>query len=133
MLASSVYNDIQMAQLAGRTQRTDTQSASWLKILYFEGTEEVRKINKVRRKVRSLSQITTRVSVEQAVKGAANSFVDDQELISDTSVHGSAMLNGDAEMDEVERDESEKMLAAHVLGTAQQLEYEVVTEEEDKE
>ena len=40
MFCSAVWNDIQMAQLAGRTQRLKTKSASYMYIMYYKDTKE---------------------------------------------------------------------------------------------
>lgn len=131
VLASCVYNDIQMAQLAGRTQRVDTQSASYLYLLFYAGTEEQRKINKVRRKMSSLSKIVTKVGVRNARSGKANVFVDDHDMIADTRIKSLELLGRDDNMTEDEQAASEDAIAATILGSQQNLNF--VEDDEDND
>ena len=131
ILASATYNDIQMAQLAGRTQRVDTQSATYLIILYYEGTEEHRKIVKVRRKMSSLAKVVTRTGVKKARAGT-NVFLDDHDELKNVSIRNLLKASGDDHLSEEEQEASEEAIAQRILGTQQEVEI-VEADEDDEE
>lgn len=113
MFCSAVWNDIQMAQLAGRTQRLDTQSASYMYIMYYEGTEEYNKLQKVRRKVACLKVITTATGVRNTDGGT---FVEDIDEIQHHSSSGAALTLPTSE-------DEEETAAEQIVGTKAQLEF----------
>lgn len=115
MFCSAVWNDIQMAQLAGRTQRLKTRSASYLYIMYYKGTKEYEKLQKVLYKVKCLKEITTKVRSLDADDGVAGNFVDG---IAQIDYHNTGR-NVQAPVDE----DAEESAAAVVIGTQQKLEF----------
>jgi hypothetical protein len=119
MFASAVWNDIQMAQLAGRTQRVMTESASYLYLMYFKGTTELDKLTRVLRKIKCLKEVTTRVSVHTAKDGESGSFVDGIEQIRH---HDSG---DDMELPPPEDEDQEETLAGQVVGTQQTIDIDV--------
>lgn len=127
MFCSAVWNDIQMAQLGGRTQRIMTESASYLYILHFLGTTEQDKLQRVLRKVKCLKEITTKSAVRTAGDGEAGTFVDGIDQV-EHHTHGEGeRLALPPPMD----DEEEESRAAEIVGTAQTLEFEIVETREE--
>jgi len=121
MFCSAVWNDIQMVQLAGRTQRLCTQSASYLYIMYFRGTAEARKIAKVRRKVSTLREITTKIRARTVSADGAEgdgTFVGDIEDVEHVS--GGMLAPGAIPTSEDE----EETLAEQIVGTTTKVEFE---------
>lgn len=125
IFTSIVYNDIQMAQLAGRTQRLYTRSPSYVYAMYFRGTEEQRKFKKVRRKIRSLREITTKIRSRTAATGEAGTFVEGIEEIE--SVDGGMLESGALPHDEG----SEEMLAERLIGSTAGVTIEVREDHEE--
>jgi len=121
MIARACWNDIQFAQLAGRCHRRNSLSATYLYIVAFEGTEEMRRLNKLLRKTRSLREVITAVDNSSTeAKGAASFF----EASDDLEVERQAAMmvtNGD--------EESEDAAAEALIGTPASLEY---TTDEDE-
>lgn len=125
MFCSAVWNDIQMAQLAGRTQRLKTKSASYMYIMYYEGTKEYEKLQKVLYKVKCLKEVTTKVGVVGENDRAGN-FVDD---INQLEYHNSGN-HLSAPADEA----AEESAAEVVVGTRQVIEFDIdKTGERDEE
>lgn len=126
MFCSAVWNDIQMAQLAGRTQRLKTTSASYMYIMYYKNTKEYEKLQKVLYKVRCLKEITTKVVSRDMDRESENSgnFVDD---ISQIEYHDGGK-RGAPPPDE----EQEESAAELVVGTKQAITFaEAPDDEED--
>jgi hypothetical protein len=115
MFCSAVWNDIQMAQLAGRTQRLLTQSTSYMYVMYFKGTEEAKKLQKVRRKIASLKMITTHIKSDTADGGQTGTFVGDIDEIEHVDA-GRLRTPID--------DDEEELAAERIVGTAARLEFE---------
>ena len=105
-LASFVWNDIQQAQFAGRTQRINSQSASYLILLYYEGTEEARKVHKMKHKLRTLREVITPVQGE-------GGFVDDIDDVE--TVHAGTLS-----------EDQEDLAANRLIGTQDSHEVELV-------
>lgn len=128
MFCSAVWNDIQMAQLGGRTQRIMTESASYLYILHFVGTTEQDKLQRVLRKVRCLKEVTTKSRVRTADEGEEGTFVDGVEQIEHhTHAAGDRLVLGPPP----ESEDEEESAANQIVGTAQVLEFEIVDERQE--
>lgn len=125
MFCSAVWNDIQMAQLAGRTQRLKTKSASYMYIMYYKNTKEYEKLQKVLYKVRCLKEITTKVLSRDRQDGDERSgnFVDD---ISQIEYH-----NGGRGATPPPDEEAEESMAEVVIGTRQAITFAEAPDEED--
>lgn len=118
MYCSAVWNDIQMAQLGGRTQRLMTQSCSYINVMVFRDTVEVQKYEKVKRKVRCLREITTKVGVQNEEK-SATTFVDNFD--STHAICGKQALIAE---------DVEESLANDIIGTQARIKFEDAEEEE---
>lgn len=129
MLCSSVWNDIQMIQLAGRTQRLKTKSVSFMYVLYFAGTEEVKKVQKMKRKVRSLKEVTTGISArDHNEEGSSGTFIADiDELRSAKGSNNNHLLELVAPPPTSEEDEDAALEG--VVGTTTKIELELDEDE----
>lgn len=121
MFCSAVWNDIQMAQLSGRTQRVKTLSASYLYVMYYEGTTERQKIDKVLRKIRCMKKITTNARVAGESDGGGT-FVEDADTLKRYASEKGVYVPKD--------EDEEAAMAAQIVGTANSLDF---TEEGDDE
>jgi len=126
MFCSAVWNDIMMAQLAGRTQRVMTESASYLYILYFVGTTEQDKLQRVLRKVKCLKEVTTKSAVRTADEGEAGTFVDGIDQV-EHHTHSHERLA----LPPPESEDEEETRAGEIVGTAQALEFEIIDTREE--
>ena len=122
MYVSSVWNDIQMAQLAGRTQRLDTQSVSYMNIMVFRDTVEIDKYRKVRYKIKCLKEIAT-------VTGVRNEMRDASTFVSDIGQLEHRELK-ELTMSQPETEEQEEQLASEIIGTQQRVRFEEAKEGE---
>jgi len=125
MFCSAVWNDIQMAQLAGRTQRLKTQSASYMYIMYYKGTKEYEKLQKVLYKVKCLKEITTKVTSRDMHPASDNSgnFVDD---IAQIEYH-----DGGKRAAPPPDEDAEETMAESVIGTKQAITFEEAPPDEE--
>lgn len=125
--ASGTWNDIQVVQFAGRTQRLMTQSMTWLYFFYFAGTEEAKKMRKVLRKIACLKEITTNNHSHDSGESSTGTFVQDIEDIE--HVDGAQMITAGA----LPANEDEEDIAANeIIGTTQRVDIEFEDDEEDE-
>jgi hypothetical protein len=123
MWTSCVWNDIQVVQLVGRGLRLLTQSTFRIFFLYFKGTQEVRRMNKVLRKIRTLKEITTKIYSHAATTGAGT-FIEDVESLDHVDM-------GRLQDVPPQSEDDEEMAANQIIGTQSELEIE--SEEETEE
>lgn len=121
MIARACWNDIQFAQLAGRCHRRNSLSATYLYIVAFEGTEEMRRLNKLLRKTRSLREVITAVDNSSTERQGAASFFEASDDLEVERQAAMMVTNGD--------EESEDAAAEALIGTPASLEY---TTDEDE-
>lgn len=134
MFCSATWNDIQMAQLAGRTQRIKTCSASHMYIFCYEGTEEIKRWEKLKRKLTALSQITTKAQVKMRdAKHEVGTFVGDShqiEDLSDEDTHVNSLeLPTTKLLSDEERQAIEEEHAARILGVTAKVNIELEDDE----
>ena len=119
MFASAVWNDIQFVQLAGRCQRMNSRSATYLYIVAYSGTEEMSKLNKMLRKTRALKEVVTPIR-SATIDDAPTTFID----ASDNLECDNTLLAAPPR-----EEEEEDAAAGAVIGTRANLEF--VTEEDE--